>query len=81
MVEVGLGVAFLPDMVTSEDLSCSGTSLNQLARIDVRPPLLRRVMLVTWKKFQCSPVIQAFLDDLRLHGLHWKGCVEPSSRR
>jgi len=81
MVEVGLGVAFLPDMVTSEDLSCSGKSLNQLARIDVRPPLLRRVMLVTWKKFQCSPVIQAFLDDLRLHGLHWKGCVEPWSRR
>jgi len=80
MVEVGLGVAFLPDMVTSEDLSCSGKPLNQLARIDVRPPLIRRVMLVTWKKIQCSPVIQAFLDDLRLHGVHWRGCVEPSSR-
>jgi len=81
MVEVGLGMAFLPDMVTSEDLSCGGTPLNQLARVDVRPPLMRRVMLVTWKKIQCSPVIQAFLDDLRLHGVHWKGCVEPSSRR
>ena len=81
MVEVGLGVAFLPDMVTSEDLSCNGMSLNHLARIEVRPSLMRRVMLVTWKKFKCSQVIQAFIDDLRLHGTRWKGCVEPSSRR
>jgi LysR family hydrogen peroxide-inducible transcriptional activator len=81
MVEVGLGVAFLPDMVTSEDLSCNGMSLNHLARIEVRPSLMRRVMLVTWKKFKCSQVIQAFIDDLRLHGARWKGCVEPSSRR
>ncbi|MGB7632005.1 MAG: LysR family transcriptional regulator [Candidatus Deferrimicrobium sp.] len=81
MVEVGLGVAFLPDMVTREDLLCSGKPLNQLARIEVRPPLTRRIMLVTWKKIQCSPVIQAFLDDLRLYGLNWKGCVEPSGSR
>jgi DNA-binding transcriptional LysR family regulator len=81
MVEVGLGVAFLPDMVTSEDLSCNGRSLNHLARIEVRPSLMRRVVLVTWKKFKCSQVIQAFIDDLRLHGARWKGCVEPSSRR
>src|SRR4030067_1002578 len=81
MVEVGLGVAFLPDMVTSEDLSCNGMSLNHLARIEVRPSLMRRVMLGTWKKVKCSQVIQAFIDDLRLHGTRWKGCVEPSSRR
>jgi DNA-binding transcriptional LysR family regulator len=81
MVEVGLGVAFLPDMVTSEDLSCNGMSLDHLARLEVRPPLMRRITLTTWRKFPCSQVIQAFIDDLRLHGSHWKGCVEPSSRR
>jgi DNA-binding transcriptional LysR family regulator len=81
MVEVGLGVAFLPDMVTSEVLSCNGMPLNQLARVEVRPHLMRRVMLVTWKKFPCNQVIQTFIDDLRLHGAHWKGCMEPSSSR
>lgn len=81
MVEIGLGVAFLPDMVANENLSRDGTSPNPLARIDVRPLLKRRIMLVTWKKFPFSQVNQSFLDELRLYGANWKGCVEPSGRR
>jgi DNA-binding transcriptional LysR family regulator len=75
MVEVGLGVAYLPDMVTTEDISCDGKPLGDLARVDIHPMLTRRVMIVTWKKFKFSPVIQAFMDEIRWQGSHWKGCV------
>ena len=74
-------MAFLPDMVANENLSRDGMSPDQLARIDVRPLLKRRIMLVTWKKFPFSQVNQSFLDELRVYGANWKGCVEPPSRR
>jgi LysR family nitrogen assimilation transcriptional regulator len=81
MVEVGLGVAFLPDMVTSADVSCDGKPIDLISRVEVRPPLTRKIVLVTWKKFQCSQVVQAFLDELRWHGGHWKACVESRPRK
>ena len=76
MVEVGLGVAFLPDMVTSSDVACDGTAGGRLARIDVGPPLIRRICLVTWKNFELSRATRAFVDELRLHGTRWKGCLD-----
>lgn len=81
MVEVGLGVAFLPDMVTSEDVSCDGRPISAIARVEIRPPLTRRIVLVTWKKFQCSKSLHAFIEEIRWHGAHWKACVNAADRR
>lgn len=76
MVEVGLGVAFLPDMVTASDIACNGVAAGRLVRIDVGPPLTRRIVLVTWKNFEMSRATAAFCDELRLHGTRWKGCLD-----
>ncbi len=76
MVEVGLGVAFLPDMVTASDVSCDAQASGKLARIDVGPPLTRRIVLVTWKNFDMSRATKVFIDELRLHGTRWKGCLD-----
>ncbi len=76
MVEVGLGVAFLPDMVTSGEVSCDGEAVGRLARIAVGPSLTRRIDLVTWKHFELSQATEAFVHELRSHATNWKGCVE-----
>lgn len=76
MVEVGLGVALLPDMVTSPDVGCMGQPKGALARIEVGPGLTRRIVLVTWKQHEMTPAVAAFIDELRFHGSRWKGCVE-----
>lgn len=76
MVEVGLGVAFLPDMVTASDVACDGVASGRLARVVVGPPLTRRIALVTWKNFEMSRASTAFCDELRLHGTRWKGCLD-----
>lgn len=75
MVEVGMGVAFLPDMVTARDVSCDGGPPGRLARIDVGPPLLRNIVLITWKHLEPSPAIAAFTEELRAHGKVWRGCL------
>jgi len=76
MVEAGLGIAFLPDMVTSRGISCEGNPLGSFARVRVDPPLTRRIMLVTWKQFEPTPAIAAFLEELKTHGQHWRNCAE-----
>lgn len=73
MVEVGLGVAFLPDMVTAQDVACDGQP-GRLHRIQVGPGLTRRISLVTWKDFQPGRAVNAFFDQLRTHGNDWKPC-------
>ncbi|MDJ0764476.1 MAG: LysR family transcriptional regulator [Myxococcota bacterium] len=76
MVEVGLGVAFLPDMVTSGDVACDGEPKGRLCRISVGPPLVRRIVLVTWENFEMSRATEAFVQELRKHASAWRGCVE-----
>lgn len=76
MVETGLGVAFLPDMVTAPDIGCDGTATGRLARIQTAPPLFRKIVLVTWKKSRMNRAISCFVEELRLHGFRWKGCLE-----
>ncbi len=78
MVEVGLGVAFLPDMVTAADVSCEDRvdRSSRLARIRVGPTLTRRIVLMTWKDLEMSRAISAFIEELRHYGTRWKGCVE-----
>ncbi|MCP4599736.1 MAG: LysR family transcriptional regulator [Proteobacteria bacterium] len=76
MVEVGLGVAFLPDMVTSGDVACEGDKRGRLSRIAVGPPLSRRIVMVTWKNFEMSRATDAFVKELRRHASEWRGCVD-----
>jgi DNA-binding transcriptional LysR family regulator len=76
MVEVGLGAAFLPDMVTSGDIACNGEPTGRLARIEVGPPLIRSIVLVTWKQLETGPSGEAFFEELRAHSKRWKGCLE-----
>jgi DNA-binding transcriptional LysR family regulator len=75
MVEVGMGIAFLPDMVTAGDVSCNGDDTGRLARIDVGPPLVRNIVLMTWKHVEPSPAFQAFAEELRARGKVWRGCL------
>jgi len=77
MVEVGLGVAFLPDMVTSHDVPCSGQPVRHaaLARVEVGPPITRSIVLVTWRRLEMSAAVSAFVEELRQHGSRWKGCL------
>lgn len=76
MVEAGLGVAFLPDMVTSRGTPCEGKPLGSFARVRVDPPLTRRIVLATWKQFKPTPAVSAFIDELKVHGANWKGCLD-----
>lgn len=68
MVEIGLGVAYLPDMVTARNL-CEGG----LARVEVTPTLARRIVLVTWKKLETSLAAAAFISELRDVAEGWSG--------
>jgi DNA-binding transcriptional LysR family regulator len=80
MVEVGLGVAFLPDMVTAADVACGGNGPGTLVRVEVGPPMVRRICLVTWKQPATSRAIAAFVEELRQHGKKWKPCAEAAAR-
>jgi DNA-binding transcriptional LysR family regulator len=76
MVEAGLGIAFLPDMVTSRGIPCEGQPLGSFTRAQVDPPLTRRIVLATWKEFEPTPAVSVFIDALREHGATWKGCAD-----
>jgi len=76
MVEVGLGVALLPDMVTSSDIPCCGAPEGAFARVEVGPPLMRRIALMTWKQHETSPAVAAFIEELRELGGRWRGCAD-----
>jgi DNA-binding transcriptional LysR family regulator len=79
MVEVGLGVAFLPDMVTSEDVACEGEPAGKFWRISVGATLTRRISMVTWKHSETSRATDAFIQELRRHATTWKGCADLKS--
>ncbi len=79
MVEIGMGVAFLPDMVTTPDVSCSGDLEGRLSRIEVGPPITRRIVLSTWKNAEMSRATRTFIEELRRHGSNWKSCTEPKA--
>lgn len=76
MVEVGLGLGFLPDMVTRQDVVCDSLPTGRLARIEVGPPVTRKIVLVTWKHFEVGRATGAFMEVLRQHGSRWKACVD-----
>lgn len=71
MAEFGLGVAFLPDMVTGEALNQETPANDALWKISVGPPLRRRIAIVTWKNSQLSRATSAFIAELREHAREW----------
>jgi DNA-binding transcriptional LysR family regulator len=73
MVEIGMGVAFLPDMVTECDVVSEARPEARLGRSLVDPPLTRRVVLVSWNEFPASRAVAAFIDELRAQSRTWPG--------
>jgi len=73
MVEMGLGVAFLPDMVTERDLATRANPGGRLGRIRLDPPLTRRIVLVTWNEVPESRAVAAFVDEVRRLSSTWPG--------
>ena len=73
MVQIGMGVAFLPDMVTERDVVTDAQPEGRLGRSLVDPPLTRRIVLVTWNEFPASRAVAAFIDELRRQSRSWPG--------
>jgi DNA-binding transcriptional LysR family regulator len=73
MVQIGMGVAFLPDMVTERDVATDMHAERRLGRSMVEPSLTRRIVLVTWNEFPTSRAVAAFIDELRRQSSTWPG--------
>ena len=76
MVEVGLGVTFLPDMITSPDISCKGESLGSLARVKLNPSCNRRIVLATWKQSKACRSMGTFVEETRKYSSQWRACSD-----
>jgi DNA-binding transcriptional LysR family regulator len=72
MVEAGMGVAFLPDMVTSEDVTADGRP-GRLARSAIEPTLSLPLVVVTWRDSHHSLALDAFVDEVCRIGRQWDG--------
>ena len=73
MVEMGMGAAFLPDMVTERAVASSANPGGRLARVPVEPHLTRRIVLVTWNEIPPSRAVAAFVDEVRRLSSTWPG--------
>ncbi len=79
MVVMGMGVAFLPDMVTERDLVTDANPGGRLSRILVEPALTRRIVLVTWNEVPASRAVAAFVHEVRRRSATWPGAgVKPN---
>lgn len=78
MVEMGMGAAFLPDMVTERDLSTRANPGGRLARTLVEPALTRKIVLVTWSKVPPSRAVAAFVDEVRRLSSTWPSAAAKS---
>ncbi len=76
MVEMGIGMAFLPDMVTERDVATPANPGGRLIRYLVDPPLTRRIVLVTWDEIPSSRAMAAFLEEVRRLSSTWPGAVK-----
>jgi DNA-binding transcriptional LysR family regulator len=72
MVEAGMGVALLPDMVTDVDVEGDGAP-ERLGRSALDPPLGRRVVLAAWRDSPHSRAVEAFVDEVHRHARTWRG--------
>ncbi len=79
MVERGIGMGFLPDMVTERDVVSPANPGGRLVRYRVDPPLTRRIVLVTWDEVPSSRAMAAFLEEVRRLSSTWPGAVKSSA--
>jgi DNA-binding transcriptional LysR family regulator len=78
MVEMGMGAAFLPDMVTERDLLTAVNPGGRLHRSAIDPPLTRHVSLVTWDEIPSSRAVAAFVEEVRRLASTWPGAAVKS---
>jgi len=71
MVEMGIGAAFLPDMVVARDVLSKANPGGRLYRSDVEPPLTRNIVLVTWDEIPASRAVAAFVEEVRRQSSSW----------
>ncbi len=71
MVVMGMGVAFVPDMVTERDLVSDANPGGRLSRILVEPALTRRIVLVSWNEVPSSRAVAAFVHEVRRRSSTW----------
>ncbi len=72
MVEAGMGVAFLPDMTTNEDVTADGQP-DRLSRSAVEPTLSLPLVLATWRDSHHSLALDALIAEVRRVGRQWIG--------
>jgi DNA-binding transcriptional LysR family regulator len=79
MVASGMGVAFLPDFATVEDLMPEGKPA-RLSRSAVEPTLSLPLSIATWRDARPSLAVDAFVSEVRRIGLQWEGTRKEPSR-
>lgn len=72
LVESGMGVAFLPDMATAEDVAPDGKPA-RLSRSALEPTLSLPLVVATWRDARRSLAVDAFVAEIRRVGLEWVG--------
>ncbi len=72
MVEAGMGVALLPDLVTN-DVVLAGGKPGRLSRSVLEPTLSLPLVLVTWRDSHHSLALDAFIDEVCRVGREWDG--------
>lgn len=79
MVEIGMGVAFLPDMVIEREVVSESNPHGRLFRSLVEPGLTRRIALVTWADIPMSEAVSAFVEEVRRLSAHWPSVKPPEA--
>ena len=74
-----MGVAFLPDFATVEDLMPEGKPA-RLSRSAVEPTLSLPLSIATWRDARPSLAVDAFVSEVRRIGLQWEGTRKEPSR-
>jgi len=75
MAEMGMGAAFLPDMVTEREVVSRANPGGRLARSLVEPALTRRIVLVTGGDSPPTRAVAAAIDEVRRQGSTWHGAA------
>ena len=75
MVEVGLGVALLPNMILRDIVGGKRKSEARLWRSAIDPPLSRHISLVTWRHAAKSRAVSTFIDIVHNLACEWRSCM------
>ncbi len=75
MVEAGMGVAFLPDMTTADDVERDGMP-GRLWRSTVEPVLSLPLVMATWRDARRSLALDAFVETVLRIARRWDGTRE-----